>query len=199
MSGFDDDDLTRPLEGARRGVDLRGADEPGGRPRRVGGASRRASRRLAAGRSGTLEERLRGVPWWAWLTLFVAVFALVPVGVTDGYGRRVAFDTVLFMMLALGLNVVVGWGGLLDLGYVMFYGFGALHVREPAARTSSTSTGRRSLVIAIAIVGGALLGILVGLPSRRLSGDYLAIVTLFAYQIFLSVTDRTATTSSAPT
>ena len=36
------------------------------------------------------------------------------------------FNTVLFMMLALGLNVVVGWGGLLDLGYLMFYGFGAL-------------------------------------------------------------------------
>src|SRR4029079_8269638 len=43
------------------------------------------------------------------------------------------------------------------------------------------------LVIAIAVVGGALLGILVGLPSRRLSGDYLAIVTLLAYQIFISI------------
>ena len=42
-------------------------------------------------------------------------------------------------------------------------------------------------MIAIAVVGGALLGILVGLPSRRLSGDYLAIVTLFAYQIFISI------------
>ena len=39
--------------------------------------------------------------------------------------RRVAFDTVLYMLLALGLNVVVGWGGLLDLGYVAFYGIGA--------------------------------------------------------------------------
>ena len=43
----------------------------------------------------------------------------------SGYVRRVAFDTVLYMLLALGLNVVVGWGGLLDLGYVAFYGFGA--------------------------------------------------------------------------
>ena len=39
--------------------------------------------------------------------------------------RRVAFDTVLYMLLALGLNVVVGWGGLLDLGFVAFYGIGA--------------------------------------------------------------------------
>ena len=39
--------------------------------------------------------------------------------------RRIGFDTVLYMMLALGLNVVVGWGGLLDLGFVAFYGIGA--------------------------------------------------------------------------
>ena len=39
--------------------------------------------------------------------------------------RRVGFDTVLYMLLALGLNVVVGWGGLLDLGFVAFYGIGA--------------------------------------------------------------------------
>ena len=105
---------------------------------------------------------------------------------TDAYWRRVAFDTVLFMMLALGLNVVVGWGGLLDLGYLMFYGFGAFtyanlsvgSVRPPSADTPrDRDRGRR----------GRLLGILVGLPSRRLSGDYLAIVTLFAYQIFISI------------
>ena len=56
--------------------------------------------------------------------------------------RRVAFDTVLYMLLALGLNVVVGWGGLLDLGYVAFYGVGAYayalaqlaEVRDPSRR-----------------------------------------------------------------
>ena len=49
------------------------------------------------------------VPWWAWLVLIVAVFALLPVGFESGYVRRVAFDTVIYMLLALGLNVVVGW------------------------------------------------------------------------------------------
>ena len=44
---------------------------------------------------------------------------------SSGYIRIVAFQTVLYMLLALGLNVVVGWGGLLDLGYVAFYGLGA--------------------------------------------------------------------------
>ena len=51
--------------------------------------------------------------------------ALLPVGFESGYVRRVAFDTVVFMLLALGLNIVVGWGGLLDLGYVAFFGIGA--------------------------------------------------------------------------
>ena len=65
------------------------------------------------------------MPWWAWLTLFVGAASLLPVVESSGYVRRVAFDTVLYMLLALGLNVVVGWGGLLDLGYVAFFGIGA--------------------------------------------------------------------------
>ena len=143
----------------------------------------------SSGRSGligTLEARLGRVPWWAWLTLFVALFALLPVGITDGYWRRVAFDTVLFMMLALGLNVVVGWGGLLDLGYIVFYGFGAFTYAN--LRSDQFDLHWPTLlVMGIALLGGALLGLLIGLPSRRLSGDYLAIVTLFVYQIFISV------------
>ena len=74
---------------------------------------------------GVVEERLRLVPWWVWLVLFVAAFSLLPVVSSSGYVRRVGFDTVLYMLLALGLNVVVGWGGLLDLGFVAFYGIGA--------------------------------------------------------------------------
>ncbi len=88
----------------------------------------RAPHRAAAARRkflGPLEDRLHRVPWWAWLALFVGVFALLPAVESSGYVRQVAFDTVLYMLLALGLNVVVGWGGLLDLGYVAFYGIGA--------------------------------------------------------------------------
>jgi len=83
--------------------------------------ARHAERRLMPGGPlGTIEQRLRRVPWWAWLILFLAAFSLLPVLEQSGYVRRVAFDTVLYMLLALGLNVVVGWGGLLDLGYVAF-------------------------------------------------------------------------------
>jgi hypothetical protein len=80
---------------------------------------------LRGGPLGTFEQRLRRVPWWAWLALFTACLSLLPVFSSSGYVRRVGFDTVLYMLLALGLNVVVGWGGLLDLGYVAFYGLGA--------------------------------------------------------------------------
>jgi len=138
-------------------------------------------RLLRGGPLGTLEERLRVVPWWAWLALFVALFSLLPVVESSGYVRRVAFDTVLYMLLALGLNVVVGWGGLLDLGYVAFYGLGAYAY----AMLDSGKFGIHlpTLVsIPLVVVVGALVGFLLGLPSRRLSGDYLAIVTLFFLQ-----------------
>jgi ABC-type branched-subunit amino acid transport system permease subunit len=144
----------------------------------------RRSRR--GGIFGEIEDRARSAPWWAWLVLFVAAFALLPVVSHDGYIRRVAFDTTLYMLLALGLNVVVGWGGLLDLGYVAFYGIGAYAY----AMLSSDKFGVHLptlLTIPLVVVTGAVAGFLVGLPSRRLIGDYLAIVTLFFLQIFLTV------------
>ena len=75
-----------------------------------------------------MEERFRAIPWATWLTLFVGVMCLLAVA-SSGYVQRVCFDTLLYILLALGLNVVVGWGGLLDLGYVAFYGFGAYLLR----------------------------------------------------------------------
>ena len=135
---------------------------------------------------GTIESRLRAVPWWGWLLLFVAVFALLPAVSGSGYVRRVAFDTLLYLLLALGLNVVVGWGGLLDLGYVAFYGVGAYAY----AILDSGKVGIHLPTIVsvpLIVVIGAAIGFLVGLPSRRLAGDYLAIVTLFFLQIFLTL------------
>ena len=77
------------------------------------------------GRLGVYEERIRAIPWWAFLILFLAAASLMPAVEASGYVRRVGFDTVIFMLLALGLNVVVGWAGLLDLGYIAFFGIGA--------------------------------------------------------------------------
>ena len=90
------------------------------------------------------------------------------------------------MVLALGLNVVVGWGGLLDLGYVAFFGVGSYGY----ALLDSPHYGIHMwalLSVPIIVVIGAVFGLLLGLPSRRLSGDYLAIVTLFFLQLFQTV------------
>ena len=152
--------------------------------------ARTAERRtVRTGRLGVLEARLRAVPWWAWLVLFVAVVAALPVGFESGYVRRVAFDTVIFMLLALGLNVVVGWGGLLDLGFVAFYGVGAYTYAFLSADRYDLHLPIFVSIPAAAVVGG-IVGLLVGLPSRRLVGDYLAIVTLFFFQIFLTVSNN---------
>jgi branched-chain amino acid transport system permease protein len=106
-------------------------------------------------------------------------------------------DTVtilVFVMMAVGLNVVVGYAGLLDLGYVAFYAIGAytagwlasgqfeqVHFRFGSIGVESNQPGIHIsvwLVLLIAAVVTAVGGILIGLPTLRLRGDYLAIVTL---------------------
>ena len=186
MSGSYDDELSRPLEGALEASTSEGASSPAvGRDEWV--ARHGGNRIQRGGPLGALEERLRTVPWWAWLTVFVALFSLVPVVSDSGYVRRVAFDIAIYMLLALGLNVVVGWGGLLDLGFVAFYGIGAYSY---ALLSSDHYDIHLPSVVSVplVVVIGAGVGFLVGLPSRRLSGDYLAIVTLFFLQLFLTVT-----------
>ena len=143
-------------------------------------------------RSGENIERHRllraadRIPGWARLLLFCLLVASIPLVTDDGYVNVVVFDTLIFCLLALGLNVVVGWGGLLDLGYIAFFGIGAYTY----AILSSEKFDIHLSSLAVMVIWsslGALLGLLVGLPSWRLSGDYLAIVTLFVYQIFISI------------
>jgi branched-chain amino acid transport system permease protein len=150
--------------------------------------ARHSERRLIRGGPlGTVEQRLRGVPWWAWLVLFTAAMSLLPFVSSSGYVQRVGFDTVLYMLLALGLNVVVGWGGLLDLGYVAFYGLGAYAYAVLDSDKFGIHLPTLVSIPSIVIIG-AIAGLLLGLPSRRLTGDYLAIVTLFFLQLFQTVT-----------
>jgi branched-chain amino acid transport system permease protein len=101
---------------------------------------------------------------------------------------------LVFVMMAIGLNVVVGYAGLLDLGYVAFYAIGAytcgwlasgqfeqVNFHFGAVGIDSDATGIHIsvwLVLLIAAIVTAVGGILIGLPTLRLRGDYLAIVTL---------------------
>jgi branched-chain amino acid transport system permease protein len=185
---LDDGDLTQPLEGAAEASAAEGATSP--RVGRDEWVARHGERRAhRGGFVGTIEARLAVVPWWAWLTLFVAIICALPGVFESGYVRRVAFDTVVFMLLALGLNVVVGWGGLLDLGYVAFFGVGAYAYALLSSDHYDVHLPTIVVIPLVAIIGG-LVGWLVGLPSRRLTGDYLAIVTLFFFQVFLTATNN---------
>jgi branched-chain amino acid transport system permease protein len=122
------------------------------------------------------------------LALAVAVFALYPF--VDSWldiGRLGSLGPMLiYVILAMGLNVVVGYAGLLDLGYAAFFAIGAYTM---GFLTSSTSMFvQRGYVpeplqnfwpaLAFSWVTAALFGVLLGAPTLRLRGDYLAIVTL---------------------
>ena len=106
-----------------------------------------------------------------------------------------AVTMTIFIMMAIGLNIVVGYAGLLDLGYVAFYAVGAYtaawfaspHFGESVtAHVGSVGVNPKAagfhvsiwIVVFIAAIFTALIGVLIGLPTLRLRGDYLAIVTL---------------------
>lgn len=137
-------------------------------------------------RAAPLQEAIRRIPNPALFAGFVVVCALIPVMTSNGYVIRVGFDTLLYMLLALGLNVVVGFAGLLDLGYVAFYGIGAYSYAMLASPKFGVHLPTLA-AIPVVVVALVIVGFLVGLPSRRLVGDYLAILTLFFGQLFVTV------------
>ncbi|KAF1046002.1 ABC transporter permease subunit [Xylophilus sp.] len=90
---------------------------------------------------------------------------------------RLANFTLLYVMLALGLNIVVGFAGLLDLGYIAFYAVGAYAY----ALLASPHFGLHLpfwVILPIGVALACLFGVLLGAPTLKLRGDYLAIVTL---------------------
>jgi len=108
------------------------------------------------------------------LALLALPFALAAVGTA---WVRITNLAILFVFLSLGLNIVVGFAGLLDLGYVAFYAVGAYVY----ALLASPHFGIHWPFWAILPIGAAvaaLFGILIGAPTLKMRGDYLAIVTL---------------------
>jgi branched-chain amino acid transport system permease protein len=146
----------------------------------------RVAGRQEEGWQAVLRQQLERVPPYVKLGVLALPIALIPLFVGSGYLMQVAIDTLLFMLLALGLNVAVGWAGLLDLGYIAFYGFGAYGFAFLASDHFGVHW-QGQFVIPVVVAATVLLGFLVGLPSRRLVGDYLAIVTLFFLQLFLTI------------
>jgi ABC-type branched-subunit amino acid transport system permease subunit len=124
------------------------------------------------------------VPPWARLLIFAGFAATLPLWMSRGDLFVYGIFTLIYILLGLGLNVVVGYAGLLDLGYVALFGFGAYFY----ALLDSPKYGLHwpsAVSIPIVVASTALLGLILGVPSRRLLGDYLAIVTLFFGQAFV--------------
>lgn len=117
---------------------------------------------------------------WGRFALAVAVVAfpfIFTLGFKNPYWVYVATLAGIYICLALGLNIVVGLAGLLDLGYVAFYAIGA-YTSALVSIHFPDSWWALWLWLPGCIGSAALLGILLGFPTLRLRGDYLAIVTL---------------------
>ena len=159
--------------------------------------SSRPSRALDPLRSGwkTLPAPMRS---WGPILIVGALLVLYPYYHGDLPEAFPSMDSgvkmAIFTMMALGLNVVVGYAGLLDLGYVAFYAAGAYvagwfasgHFAQVTFHLGDEDRGQSFPGIhvngwVLLLAGGifaALLGVIIGLPTLRLRGDYLAIVTL---------------------
>ena len=115
--------------------------------------------------------------------VIAAIMIIAPHIMPNSYWLRIYTMTGLWVMLALGLNVVAGFAGLLDLAYVAFFGMGGYTF----ALLSSSHMNIHLpfiLVLPLAAFFTMVIGIALGLTSIRLKGDYLAIVTLAFAQIF---------------
>ncbi len=115
-------------------------------------------------------------PRWQTFALLVAAIAL-PLIVRNGAFTNFLTDAGAFVLLALGLNIVVGFAGLLDLGYAAFFAIGSYAY----AMLASPQFGIHIpfwVMLFVASAIAAIFGILLGAPTLRLRGDYLAIVTL---------------------
>ena len=121
------------------------------------------------------------------LVAFIGIACAIPLLTSNGYVIGVDADTLLYVLLAVGLNVAVGWAGILDLGYVVFYGFAAYLFAELSSAHYNIHWATWQTV-PLVVAATVLLGFVLALPSRRLNGDYLAIVMLFFLQMFNNFT-----------
>jgi len=119
----------------------------------------------------------------AFLVTFIIFLALYPVFDKQfGWGKMGAFPTILiFTVLALGLNIVVGFAGLLDLGYAAFFaigGYTAAFLTSPQSPLVGIFQTNFYVAMLLSFFVAAAFGVILGAPTLRLRGDYLAIVTL---------------------
>jgi branched-chain amino acid transport system permease protein len=143
----------------------------------------------------------------AFLILVVLLLIVPYLGIKDSFYLELVVQIGIFAALALGLNIVVGFAGLLDLGYIAFFAVGA-YAWGIFASTQSDNVVMKANSLAspdafyvflfIGVGFAALAGILLGLPVLRLKGDYLAIVTLGFGEMIRVLVSNLSNISSDP-
>jgi branched-chain amino acid transport system permease protein len=129
-------------------------------------------------------------------TLLALPFVLASAGT---FWVRITNQAILYCFLALGLNIVVGFAGLLDLGYIAFYAVGA-YVYALLASPHFNLHLPFWIILPIGAAVACLFGVLLGAPTLKLRGDYLAIVTLgFGLSVSAVSASRSARRSWAST
>ena len=124
-------------------------------------------------------------PRWAKPLLYLVLLGFAiwyPRTISSAGQNSLVNDVAIYALLGLGLNVVVGFAGLLDLGYIAFYAIGAYTTAYFTSRTAipwhAPFIWNPFFIFPIALIAASLAGVLLGGPTLRLRGDYLAIVTL---------------------
>jgi branched-chain amino acid transport system permease protein len=127
-----------------------------------------------------VSERRRNTVIFVLFTLFVLFYPLLDRGL--GWGRLGSMNPIMiYVMLALGLNIVIGFAGLLDLGYAAFFaigGYTAAFLTSPQSPLPEAYRTDFWIAMVLSWVVAAIFGVILGAPTLRLRGDYLAIVTL---------------------
>ncbi len=140
---------------------------------------------------------------WLQIAVLCIVLAVLPFIVDATLGRawvRIIDVALLFVMLALGLNIVVGFAGLLDLGYIAFFAVGA-YAYALLASPQFGIHGSFLVLLPLGAMVAAVFGIILGAPTLKLRGDYLAIVTLGfgeIIRIFLNNLNRPFNITNGP-
>src|SRR5919206_970188 len=120
-------------------------------------------------------------PLFAWIGVVIIAIALTALPFALAWVGtawvRITDYAILYVLLALGLNIVVGFAGLLDLGYIAFYAVGAYSYALLASPHFNLHLPFW-IILPIGAAIAALFGVLLGAPTLKLRGDYLAIVTL---------------------
>ncbi len=126
-------------------------------------------------------SRRGSIPFKAWIGVALIALALAALpfvaSIAGQAWVRILNFAMLYIMLALGLNIVVGFAGLLDLGYIAFYAVGA-YVYALLASPHFGAHLPFWIIVPMGAAVACIFGVLLGAPTLKLRGDYLAIVTL---------------------